>query len=613
VRGRSIDEQAALRLGLIVVLVLAGVLVSYALTVNGYGNGYYAEAAFAASRSWTALLTNAADPSGLVSLDKGPLPDWILGLFGRAFGLGSLSVLLPNALYAVAAVAVLHDTVRRTLGPRAALLAALMLALSPVSVVTGRYDNPDALLALLLVAGAWALVRTLESGRQRHIVLCGVLVGLAFNTKMLEAYLILPGLVGAFLLTAPGTVRRRIGQLLAGGGAMLAVSAGWYGTMMLIPAGDRPYVAESTNDSWFQMIFSANGLKRITGAPAAGHGSSGPLRLFGASSIAAQAAWLLPLALLGVILGVWLSRRWPRTDRRLAALVVFGSWLLCGYIAFSFSRGTFHSYYTSAIAPPIAALAAATVVMLAERLSRSVTSALLLTGALLGSSVVSWTILGQVPSFVPWLRWVVLASGVLAAIAVARMGIERRPPRPLPAALTVAAAMLALLGGPAAYSIATVGFGRTGASPTAGPQSLTPVWDRARDGSFDPRLVAYLERYRGRARYLVAVGGSDFAAPIGLASRAAIITLGGFGGEDPSPTVAQLESLVDSGDLHYVLLTPLASSPASSQRDGWVTAHCAAIEVAGLLQGLSAENGANLEHAQRRAPKLYRCVSLRQP
>ena len=594
---------------------LAAVLVTYALTVNGYGNGDTAEAALAASRSWTALLNNAADPSGLVSLDKGPLPDWILGLSGRAFGFSSLSVLLPNALCAVAAVAVLHDTVRRTLGPRVALLAALMLALCPVSVVMGRYDNPDALLALLLLASAWALVRALESGRQRHIVLCGVLVGLAFNTKMLEAYLILPGLAGAFLLAAPGTVRRRIGQLLAGGGAMLAVSVGWYGTMMLIGAADRPYVAESSNDSWFQMIFSANGLKRITGAPAAGYGSSGPLRLFGASSIA-QATWLLPLALLGVILTVWLSRRWPRTDRRLAALVVFGSWLVCGYIALSFSRGTFHSYYTSAIAPPIAALAAATVVMLAERLARSVISALVLAGALLGSSVLSWAILGEVPGFVPWLRWVVLASGVLAAIAVIRMGIGSSPARPLPAALAVGAAMLALLGGPAAYSIATVGFGRTGASPTAGPQSLTPAWDRARDGSFDRRLVTYLKRYRGGARYLLAVSGSDYAAPIGLASQAAIITLGGFGGEDPSPTVAQLESLVDSGELHYVLLTPLASSPASSRRDGWVIAHCAAVEVAGLLQGLSAENGASLEHTQRlgpgTAPKLYRCASSRQ-
>lgn len=363
--------RVARRAGLAAIVAIAGALDLWALTINGYGNGYYAEAALAASKSWTALLTNAADPSGLVSLDKGPLPDWIMGLCGRVFGFSSLSMLLPNALCGIAAVVVLYDLVRRTLGARTALLAALLLAVSPVSVVMARYNNPDALLALLLVGSAWALVRALESGRTRHMLLCGALLGLAFNTKMLEAYLILPALACAFLLAASGPVARRAQQLLAGAG-----------------------------------------------------------------------------------------------------------------------------------------------VMLAERVLVSRMAALALAGALLVTALLSFAILYYPFGFVPWLHWVVLVAGVAAAIGVALL--RRTARRSLAGvrlwhgqqqwqgalALAFGGGALALLAGPAAYSVATVGFGRTGSSPTAGPAALTAPQGRlpapgsrpAREGklgvaggTYDPR------------------------------------------------------------------------------------------------------------------------------
>ena len=163
-----------------------------------------------------------------------------MGLSGRVFGFSSLSMLLPSALCGIAAVVLLHNLVRRTLGHRAALLAALILAFSPVSVVMDRYNNPDALLALLLVASAWALVCALESGRLRHMILCGVFVGLAFNTKMLEGYLVVPRWCLCWPVVA--ALRERFVHLLAGGLAMGLVSVAWYGTMMLIPVSDRRYV-----------------------------------------------------------------------------------------------------------------------------------------------------------------------------------------------------------------------------------------------------------------------------------------------------------------------------------------------------------------------------------
>jgi 4-amino-4-deoxy-L-arabinose transferase-like glycosyltransferase len=593
------------------IMAIAGVLDLWALTISGYANGYYAEAALAAGNSWTALLTNAADPSGLVSLDKGPLPDWIMGLSSRVFGFSSLSMLLPSALYGMAAVVVLYDLVRRTLGRRTALLAALLLAVSPVSVVMARYNNPDSLLALLLVGSAWTLVRALESRRTRHMVLCGALVGLAFNTKMLEAYLILPAFVAAFLIAAAGPLRQRVVGLLAGGGVMLAVSVAWYGSMMLVPAGDRPYVGETTDDSWFQLIFDANGLKRVTGFPQGGQGTTGPLRLF-VPEIAGQIAWLLPLALTGAVVGLWLTRRAPRTDRRRAAIVLFGMWLLAGYFLFSFSRGIFHSYYTSAIAAPVAALAASAIVMLAERVPASRAAAAGLAGALLVTALLSFAILCYPFRFLPWLHWVVLVAGVAAAISVvllqratrrslagARLRLGRRQ---WLGALVVGfgGGALTLLAGPAAYSVATVGFGRTGSSPTAGPPALTARQGRlpssgsrlvrehklgVAGGIYNPALLRYLEQHRNGARYLLAAEGSQFAAPIGLASRAPVVTLGGFSGADPAPKPRQLAALIHSGQLRYVLLAFPEGSPAAKLRARWVASRCVLTGVSYLAPG----------------------------
>ena len=313
VRGRQ-DEPPWSRPLLWLVGLLAGVLGFWGLTRNGYANTYYSEAAQAASRSWTAWITNALDVSGSDSLDKGPLSNMVMGLSGRVLGFSSFSMLLPEALAGVGSVVVLHNVVKRTLGHRPAILAALMLALTPIFVAMTRFNNPDAILLLTEIAAAWALVRALESGRTRHLLLCGLFVGLAFNTKMLEAYLVVPGLVLTYLIAGPPKLGRRLAQLTAAGVAMFAVSFVWYGAMMLLPAADRPWVGDTTDNSWFSLIFGANGLSRVsgsTGGPGGAAGSAGragPLRLFN-SIVGGQIAWLIPLALGGLALGLWTRRR----------------------------------------------------------------------------------------------------------------------------------------------------------------------------------------------------------------------------------------------------------------------------------------------------------------
>jgi 4-amino-4-deoxy-L-arabinose transferase-like glycosyltransferase len=645
VRGGQTDPAWA-RPSLWLVAVLAGALTTWGLSRNGYANTYYAEAAQAASRSWTAWLTNAVDVSGTTSLDKGPLPNMLMGLSGRIFGFSSFSMLLPEALCGVGSVLLLHNIVRRTLGLRAALLAALMLALTPIFVAMSRFNNPDALLVLCEVAAAWALVRALESGRTRHVVLCGVFVGLAFNVKMLQAYLVVPGLALMFLIAGRGGLRRRLAQTAAGAGAMVAVSFAWYGTMMLLPAAERPWVGDTLDNSWFTLLFGANGLSRVSGSSGSGGGGAsfggepGLLRMFN-PAVGGQIAWLLPLALAGLALGLWSRRRARRRDLARSAYVLWGAWAVVSWAVFSFSQGIFHPYYTTALAPAVAVLAAGALVLMWDRARRSPAWSLGLSLAVIGTAALSASLLSRTAGFVPWLGPLVLALAALAAagLMLPHVRSATRAPARLRASarLAASAAVLAVLAGPAAYSLATVGRSLTGSNPLAGPAAVAKAGvggGAAQRGQRPPQgaeanrgaalfaarpgagpslgsaafgggasgapggamgsavgkaTISYLEAHQGTARYMLAAVGSTTAGAVALQSGRNVIDIGGFNGSDPSPNLSQLKQLVESGQLHYVLLDANRnaggrfglSSSATRERDSWIESRGTAVKVAG--------------------------------
>jgi 4-amino-4-deoxy-L-arabinose transferase-like glycosyltransferase len=641
-RGNETDPSWSRPL-LWLVALMAGVLTLWGLTRNGYANTYYAEAAQAASRSWTAWLTNAIDVSGSDSLDKGPLPNMLMGLSGRLFGFSSFSMLLPEALSGIASVLLLHNLVKRTLGHRAALLAALMLALTPIFVAMSRFNNPDALLVLCEVAAAWALVRGLESGRTRHVVLCGALVGLAFNVKMLQAYLIVPGLALTLLIAGRGSLRRRVAQTAAGAGSMLVVSFAWYGTMMLLPAADRPWVGDTTDNSWLTLIFGANGLSRVSGNEGGGGasfgGEPGLLRMFN-SVVGGQIAWLLPLALAGLALGLWSRRRAARGDLARSAYVLWGAWGLVSLAVFSFSQGIFHPYYTTALAPAVAVLAAGGLVLMWDRSRRSAGWAAALSLAVIGTAALSASMLDRTAAFIPWLAPLALALSLIAAAAL--MLPHMRPLARTPARMrTIArvaavAALVAVLAGPASYSIATVGRSLTGSNPLAGPAAVSaagfgggaprgarlaaggrpppgaalatggrglpgfgppPGVGRSSSGrgagpmgaSVGKTTISYLETHQGSARYMVAAVGSTTAGAIALQSGRNVIDIGGFNGSDPSPSLSQLKQLIKGGQLHYVVLNAnrngadrfTVSSSATRERDSWIESHGKAVKITG--------------------------------
>src|SRR4029077_5258468 len=359
------------RPALLGLLVATGLLYLWALGSSGWANNYYAAAAQAGTQDLKAWLFGSLDPGNAITVDKPPAAMWVMGLSGRLFGFSAFTMLLPQALMGVASVALLYSTVRRWSGSVAGLIAGAVLALTPVAALMFRFNNPDALMVLLLIVAAYCMVRATETASTRWIALAGCAVGFAFLTKMLQAFLVVPGLALVFLVAAPVGLWQRVGKLLVGAATMI-VSAGWYVALVsLWPADSRPYIAGSTDNSLLQLALGYNGIERITGSdggPGGGHFGGGPGgatlffggepgigRLFG-PSMGVEASWLLPAALIGLAAGIRFTRRTARTGTVRTGLLLWGGWLLVTGAVFSFMDGTVHPYYTVALAPAVAAL-----------------------------------------------------------------------------------------------------------------------------------------------------------------------------------------------------------------------------------------------------------------
>ena len=565
---RSERWAEALLLTSTTVLYLVG------LDRNGWGNAFYAAAAQAGSQSWRALFFGASDAAGTVTVDKPPASIWVMSLSVRLFGLSSWSLLVPEALMGVAAVALLVATVRRVAGPWAGLLAGLLLAVTPVLTLMARVDDPDALLTLLVVAAAWSTTRALEDGRLRWALLTGALLGSAFLTKSLAAFLVLPGLAGAFLYAAPGSPRRRAGHLLAAAGALVAAAGWWLLAVELTPASARPWVGGSPGDSALDLAFGYNGVGRITGneSGAGVHvlGRQSPLRLLG--SAADQFGWLLPAGVVGLVAGLVLSRGRPRTDPARAALVLWAGWALPAAAVFSVMQGTWHSYYTVELAPAVAALTALGATMLWRRQTPAAL-AVLGAGSLVTTTWAASLVARRMAPDAP-VPLLVVVLGVLGVLLLAAAGSVNPEVSRMGAGVLLVAALI----GPATWSVATAEVPHTGASVRAGPGSATPAKGTATgSGSAPPALVRLLQRDADDWTWTAATVGRR-AADLQLSSGAPVMPIGGYFGRDPAPTLARFLADVRAHRIHWYVPGLYGGGPAV-QIDHWVRRHAPAVRV----------------------------------
>ena len=620
-------------------LIGTAVLYLWNLSAGGWANSFYAAAVQAGTQNWTAFFFGSLDSANAITVDKPPASLWVMALSGRIFGFSSWSMLAPQALMAVASVALLWASVRRVAGPVAGLLAGAILALTPVAVLMFKFNNPDALLVLLTVAAAWATTHAVEKASTRWLLLAGVFVGFGFLTKMLQAFLVVPGLAAAYLWAAPTTLWRRIRQLLAAGVAIV-VSAGWWLlAVALWPVDSRPYIGGSTDNSPLELAFGYNGLGRIFGGGGAGRGAAaaggfpagalpegmsaappggpgmgglggfggqaGLTRLFNVE-IGGQISWLLPAALILLVAGLWLTRRAARTDRVRAALLLWGGWTLVTALVFSLMEGTFHAYYTVAIAPGIAALVAIGGHE-AWRARDTWTGRSVLAATAATTAVWAWVLLGRSATFLPWLRWVVLALGVVAAVGLLLPAGRRARV----AAVVTGAALVAGLAGPAAYAVQTTATAHQGPIPTAGPSTGTGFgpggWMPGRldgagqagppnpqdgpgqsGGPFGPggfgmggpgggqvgtELASMLTS--AGTRWSAATIGSLGASSMMLSTGTAVMAIGGFIGGDPSPTLEQFQAYVANGEIHYFVAGGMGGGPGrgNSEITQWVQQH----------------------------------------
>lgn len=567
--------------------LLAGTAVLYLWGLSGWANSFYSAAAQAGSQNWEAFFFGSSDAANTITVDKPPAAIWVMALSVRLFGLNSWSILGPQALMGVAAVWLLYLFVARYLGKPAGLLAGLILATTPVATLMFRFNNPDALLVLLLVAATYAVARAIEHERLRWIVLAAVAVGFAFLTKSLQAFLVLPAFVAAVLVYS----RRRIAMLLAAGAA-LALSGGWWVAVVeLVPESARPYIGGSQTNSALELILGYNGLGRLTGdetgsvGGGAGPGGGGwgtPSwhRMFDADW-AGQIAWLLPAAFAAIVI------TWLLADGRMARVstILWGGWLVVTWAVFSFSQGIIHQYYAVALAPAIAALVAMGVTTLWRRRAYVGLAVLLSGSALYGGTLLlraGYEVLG----------WSVTAVAVVAGITLGLGDLTGPKVRTALAGGLIAA----LLIGPTAFSLETASRVTSGSLPTAGPSLGGPTMGGpgGAGGLLDSPavgsdLVTTLTQSATDYTWVAAGVGSQVAAGYQLATGHPVMAVGGFNGSDPSPTLEQFQQYVAEGRIHWFIAGDRqgpggmgAGGQTSSQISDWVQENFPAITIDGV-------------------------------
>jgi 4-amino-4-deoxy-L-arabinose transferase-like glycosyltransferase len=458
-----------------VLVVLSAVLNLWALDRNGWANTYYSAAVRSMSSSWHNFIYGSFDASGVMTVDKPPLALWVQALSVKVFGYHSLSILVPEALMGVASVVLVYDLTRRVWGRAAGCAAGLVLALTPISVAISRHNNPDALLILCCTAALWFLVRALQDGRTRWIVLSGVCVGLGFEAKMGAALLVVPALVAAWLWVAPRGRLAAARQLLAGGAAMVVVGGAWPLLMALTPASSRPWISGTSDNSILSLILNYNGFGRLDGQAGGPQiaggggggggganfgGASGPFRLLN-QALGGQAGWLLGFAVVALI-GLVVATRLRRTDARTGWVIATGGVFATIAVAFSFAQGIFHPYYVSELAPFLAALVGGGIGWF---LQRSWSAGIFAAAAVLAGVVTELVVLHDNPGHLGWLPAVLVVLGLAAAVAL--VALRTRPVR----AAILAAALGLLLLAPASWAVQTLGHATNGTFPAGGPAS----------------------------------------------------------------------------------------------------------------------------------------------
>lgn len=642
------------RLALAAILLLALVLHFFRLDQEGFANLYYAATVKSMLTSWHNLFYASFDPGGFVTVDKPPLGLWVQAASAFIFGFNGWSLLLPQALAGVLSVALLYHLVARVFGAGAGLIAALALAVTPISIAANRNNTMDAQLVFTSLLAAWAVSIAAERGKLRWLLLCAILVGIGFNIKMLQAYMVLPAFWLTYLLAARTRWYWRIAHLTLATIVLVVVSFAWIAVFDATPADERPYAGSSQNNTMMELVVGHNGITRLgaianwlglrrtpqpmpqqpprvqnpprpnqpnapqnppppnqpgvppnqpgapqnppppnqpgvppnqPGAPPnppppsqpgvppnqpnaprpnSETGDPGIFRLFN-QQLAGQISWLLPLALIGmIVIALRLRNTQHETRPAFAALVLWSVWLIPQIIFFSFA-GLFHRYYLEMLSPAIAALVGAAVVAMWRAYNQHRWRGLVLPFAILVTALAQAALLLHFPD---WGKWLIPTILGLTLIGIAGLVIARFVPRLR--LLPFGFCLLTLLIVPTAWSLTPLMSADAGL-PFAGPELATRSPQPA-NAPNENRLIEYLRANRGDTKFLVATTSAQTAAPIILATSEPVMALGGFSGNDRILTADQLAARVASNDVRFFLMPAEWGQQPELLR--WIKSNC---------------------------------------
>jgi 4-amino-4-deoxy-L-arabinose transferase-like glycosyltransferase len=593
---------------------------------------FYSTAVKSMSVSWKAFFYGAFDPAATITIDKLAGSFLPQALSARIFGFHAWSLALPQVIEGVVAVLVMYRVVRRWAGATAGLLAAGIFAFTPVAASMFGHSMEDGALTMCLVLAADSWQRAVTGARQRFLVWAGVWVGLGFQAKMLQAWIILPALAAGYLLAAPARLRRRLWQLGVAGAVMLAVSLSWIALYTVTSARSRPYIDGTTNNSAIAMVFGYNGFERfdalVPGAITVGPGvmvgvgnwswAGNAYQLFG-NGLGQQISWLFPLALLALVAGLVACSRARRSDPVRAGFVMWGVWLATFGVVFSKMSLVLHTAYVASFAPPVAALSGAGIVMFWRWYRAGNWPGLLLPLAVAAELAWANRLWSYYPGFLPWARWAATVAGAAAAVAltvawpwrhVPRTRHEavgatpqpaRRPqpetlgcsvragapgeagPRPRIQGPLLAAGLIAgvavMLAPPVTWALSVLDPVYAGGSfnAIAGPGGVgaNPFHiTTALDGT-EQRIYTYVSARRHGASYLMAVQTWSQASPFILATGQEVLPMGGFSGQALEPTPARIRQLAGSGQLRFFqLVSGPPSGPEAYKITTWVKQAC---------------------------------------
>lgn len=678
------------------ILILSLILNLANLNIEGYANQYYA----AGVKSMTSSLKNfffvSFDPASFVSIDKPPLGFWIQAIFAKIFGFSGWSIILPQAIAGVVSVGLIYVIVKRSFGTVAGLISAICLAVTPVFVAVSRNNTCDNLLVLTLLLACLVFSKAAEKGKLKYLLISLAIVGIGFNIKMLQAYMIIPAIYITYLLSNAVSFKKRIVHLMAGTIILILVSLSWTFIVDLIPEGNRPYVGSSTNNSVMELIIGHNGLERLGigskstqgggapggmdgknqqktdgtssatknknseqtskdngqtegdppsidndqmqgqppsmndgqlqstqpntqqegkgnanppngdgkgpgGMPPGGNGMQKPngggmggtfggqevasvARLFSNNSLSDQIIWLFPLALFGLIAATIKERLNKSFDnKRKLSLVLWSMWLLPEFIYFSFTKGLFHPYYLTMLAPPIAALAGIGIVSIWELYNEEGWKSWILPVALIADGLTQILILSyyyNISNTAKILTTIVAVLCIVSSIILAMMNLTKNKKDILKfknikfKKSLVTIALMGLLITPLVCSATTIFYPMSGTFPSAGLSLMT---NKQKDGfnmdnsnSGNTKLIEFLKSHKTNEKYLLVTSSTNgYASDIIINTGESVMALGGFFGTDKVITLDEFKKLVNNGEVRYVMVGGMGGN-SSSDIMNWV-------------------------------------------